>query len=256
VIRQIRMLGLSVLAAFAVGVMLSASASAHTYVVCKSLGAGKGKYESHECKKEGGKDEWEWKEIAGAETFPVEVTSSTVKLEGEMFGGGVKTIMECRLAAKGELAAGGAGTGENTLSECQLYEVGKEHHKNALGAGLCSVGFSFDVTDKVITGQGSGAEVEFNSTAAEKTFAEFKISGASCALRGAYKLKETEVEILPAKQIVAGMVCALPEAAVGKVEHEVVCSSTGSHLTLGGAATSFANTETIKLSDGASWAVE
>jgi hypothetical protein len=255
VIRQIKTLGLGVLAVFAVGAVMSASASAHAFVVCRE--GGTTKYQNNLCAKKVETGKFSFLPVEGAEKYKVEDTSSTIKLEGEFFGGELKTIMECKLVFSGEIVAGGIGKGEDTLSECKLYELTKERKENLLTGVDCTIPNTlFNVEDKVVTGQGSGPEEEINSTGGEKTFAQIDVSGGSCPLRGDYELKESEVEILPSKQIAAGMVCSLPEAGVGKVEHEIVCSGTGSHLRMSGVAASFVTTETVKLSDGASWAVE
>jgi hypothetical protein len=249
--RQIRMLGLSALAVFAVSVVVSASASAHTYVVCKE--GGTEKFTEHLCSTKGETGKWSWAAVTGAETFKVEGTSGVIKLENEAFG---KALIECKKDSfTGEITAGGVGSGANTFSECAWYEIGTERHKNHISS--CTIpNLFFNVTDKLVSGEGFGTEEEFNATGAEGTFVEFKVEGAGCILKGVYKLKQTEVEILPAKQIFKGEVCALPEAAVGKVEHEIVCSSSGSHLTFNGRPAGLSSTETVKLVSGASWAAE
>jgi len=70
-----------------------------------------------------------------------------------------------------------------------------------------------------------------------------RIAGAECAL--------ASEEAVTGKQI-----CQLPEATVGKVEHEVVCSPSGGSLVLGTKAASYYGTANIKLTNGWSWGAE
>jgi hypothetical protein len=260
VIRQIRILGLSTLAVFAVGVIMSASASAHGYFVCKE--GGTEKYTEHLCTTKGETGKWSWIEMKGSETAKVEGTSGTSKLEGEVAN--IKVVIECKKDTfTGEIgeksfSRGPDGKGEYTFSECGISEIGKTSRADTLLTHCTIPSIVFKVTDKVITGQGYGTEEEFNSkSGVEELFTTVKIEGASCILEGQYKLEDpegSEVEI--GAQISVGQVCALPEADIGKVEHEIVCPQSGSHLTFDAKPASLSSTEKVKLTSGASWAVE
>jgi hypothetical protein len=260
VTRQIRMLGLSALAAVAVGVVVSASASAHAYFVC--MEGGTEKFTEHLCAAKGETGKWSWTEANGTYGFKVEGTSGTSKLEGEVAGD--QLSINCgKDSFIGEIGKGstrGKGEGEYTFSECKAY-VGyaetKGRESKLLTACVIPT-ISFKVIEQLVTGQGSGVEDEFRSNSGvEGLLVKVKLQGAECALKGTYNLEDdkgAEVEI--GGQAFGGMVCALPEAAVGKVEHEVVCPSTGSHLTFNAKPASFFSTETAKLAGGASWAAE
>ena len=259
-IRQIRMLGLSVLAVLAVGVVVSASASAHAYFVCKE--GGTEKFTEHLCAAKGETGKWSWEEVNGTYGFKVEGTSGTSKLESEVAGQGLSINCE-KGSFIGEIGKGstrGKGEGEYTFSECKVYAAYVETKGRELKLlTTCTVpNISFNVIEHLVSGQGSGTEDEFRSdSGVEGLFVKVKLQGPECALKGTYNLEDSkgaEVEI--GGQAFGGMVCALPEAAVGKVEHEVVCPSTGSHLTFNAKPASFFSTDIVKLVGGASWAAE
>jgi len=261
---QIRILFVSMLAVFAISAIASASASAaHGWWVCNKVAtAGSGRYTTHECTAEGGGKEWEWKEVAGTEKFKLEGASTASKLEGEVLGN--KIIIECPrdTVEEGEIEKEGKSKGKITFFECKSYKVTKgvgkpERVKELLTCVVPNISFKF--TDKLVTGQGAGPatwgpEDEFNSTGAGEEFVTIDLE--SCALESTNKVLQAEVEIKPAAQKFKGQVCALPEAAVGKVTHEVSCSSSGSHLTFGGKPSYFFSTEQVKLENGWAWAAE
>jgi hypothetical protein len=252
VIRQIRTLGLGVLAVLAVGVAMSASASAHEFFVCRE--GGTTKYENDLCAKKTETGKFSFLPVEGAEKYTVEGTSGTAKLETKhIYGIGIGEVIECNKDVfAGEITAEGVGKGESRFSECKWYEVSKERGKKLI-SGCTVPNLTFDVTDKLITGQDSGVEDEFTPQSGE-AFVKYEIDG--CALEGSYELKESETEILPAKQKLKGMDCALPEAAAGKVEHEIVCTSSGDHLSFQANPASFYSTEAVKLASGVPWAAE
>jgi hypothetical protein len=263
---RIRVLLGCVLAAFAISAVAAGSASAaHGWWACKEK-AGEGieppvKYDNHLCnskEKPLKERKWEWKPVEAAEVFKIEGTSGVSKLESEVAG--VKILIECKKDTfKGEIEKEGKNKGEVTFSECSLFEVTK-YIKVPLA--VCTVpNIVFKFTTQLVTGQGAGPatwgpEDEFNSTEAEETFVTIKIEGASCALKGSYKAKQAEVEIKPAAQKFKGQVCAMPEAGVGKLEHEIVCTSSGSHITFGGKPAYFTSTDTVKLENGWWWGAE
>jgi hypothetical protein len=251
-IRQIRTLGLSMLAVFTVGVVASASASAstHAYFVCKE--GGTESFTEHLCATKGETGKWSWAKVEGAETVKVEGTSGISKLAGEIAG--EKVSIECsKDTFTGEIGAtglekGGNGKGEYKFSECTLHEITKRRQNVNLSSVCTVANISFNVTDKLITGHNNASEYvedEFDPTGAEGVFVEIKITRATCALKGTYKVAGSP-----------GQVCAFPEATIGKVEHEIVCSSSGSQLKLNGNPAGLFSTETVKLSSGASWAAE
>jgi hypothetical protein len=254
---RIRVLLVSLLAVFAVSAVASGSASAaHGYWVCRE--GGTEKYTEHLCKTKSETGKWSYLPVELTEKYKVKGTSGVSKLESEVLG--AKIIIECKKdTLTGEIEKEGKSTGEITFSECSLFE-NKAYIKTALTA--CTVpNIVFKYTDKLVTGQGPGPETwgpedEFNSTGAEETFVEIKLEGASCALKGTYKAKQAEVEILPAKQKFKGQICQLPEAGIGLVKHEVSCSSSGSHLTFASKPAYFFSTEQVELENGWTWGAE
>jgi len=243
----------SLLAVFAVGAVASSSASAHEFKVCQEKGAEE--YTEHLCSTKAAGGKWSFEPIAAGNSFEVEGTSGVSKLEGEIAG--VKVIIECEKDVfTGSIEPAGKTKGKVIFEGCKLYEV-KKNVKTLLACTVKNIEFTF--TDKLVTGQGPGPaawgpEDEFNSTEAEETFVKITITG--CALESSNKVKQVTVEILPAKQKFAGQVCQLPEAAVGKVEHEISCSSSGSHLEFGGKPAYFFSNEKVKLVNKWAWAAE
>lgn len=253
---RIRVMFVSLLAVFAVSAVVSSSASAaHGYWVCKEGAASEPpvKYDNHECNtqvKPLAERKWEWLEVKGTEKFSVEGESAASKLEGEVAG--LKTIVECKKDKfKGEIEKEGKSKGEITFETCEFFEV-KNHVKTAVAN--CTVPpITFKFIDALVQGQGLGPatwgpEDQFNPETGE-TFVEIKIEGASCVLKGTYKATQHEVAISEGTTTVKykGQVCALPEAGVGKVVHEIVCTSTGSHLTFNGKAAYFFSTDPVHL---------
>jgi hypothetical protein len=249
VIRQIKVWGLSVLAVFAVGmaVSASASASAHAYFVCKE--GGTEKFTEHLCATEGETGKWSFSELKGTEKSRIEGTSGVLKLETNLYGG-FKSQIECKkgeYTGYPEIGGEGVGTAVPWFYECALYQRTTERQK-VLAHG-CSVGTVYlALKDKLVTGEGGfGTEEEFSAESGSE-FGVFTIGGTECVWRGEYRL--TSQEGKPA------FVCALLEAAVGKVEHEIVCSSSGSNISIARSPAVLYDTQKVKLVGGASWAAE
>ncbi len=213
-----------------------------TFWVCKNVGAGKGKYKDHECKVEGGEKEWDWKPVIGAESFPFEGTSGVSLLETNI--GATRVIIECKKdKITGEdLGSGGRTTGVViTYEECKLFTVSK--YVKTLT--ICKVPniVTAKLNDFLIMGKGAGPEDEFEP-AAGTSFATVVIK--ECAgFEGEYEVK--------GKQI-----CQLPEAPVGLVTHEIVCSPSGGSLKFGATSVpaSYYGTSLVKLTNGWAWGAE
>ena len=206
--------------------------------------AGTEEYENHLCAKKIAGGKWSYLPVEKAELYAFEGTSGVSKLESEL--GGKRVIIECKKdKITGELESGGRTKNVViTYEECKLFQVVK-YIKTELPK--CVVGTAGTITtnklnDFLITGKGIGPEDEFEP-AEGTTFVKIKIAGAECAL--------ASEEAVTGKQI-----CQLPEATVGKVEHEVVCSPSGGSLVLGTKAASYYGTANIKLTNGWSWGAE
>ncbi len=74
----------------------------------------------------------------------------------------------------------------------------------------------------------------------EELFAESKIEGESCGLKGTYQVKGSQI-------------CTVSEVGVEEAAHDFVCTATGSKLKVGSAAAKFTDTEIVKLKSDASW---
>jgi hypothetical protein len=101
-IPKIRLILLGMLALLAVSLATPVSASAHSYVLCKKVAKGTGKYKNNECKTEGGEKEWvkepvvlgeEQYEMTGenkpATTIKLETSAFTVECESDRLKGGL-----------------------------------------------------------------------------------------------------------------------------------------------------------------------
>ena len=74
----------------------------------------------------------------------------------------------------------------------------------------------------------------------KKLFAEIKVEGATCVVKGTYKVKGTQT-------------CKLPSGELFAVNHEIKCTSTGSKLKLGTEEASFEGIQTAKLESKKEW---
>jgi hypothetical protein len=236
--RTTRALILSLFAVFAISAVTSASASAAPgFWVCRE--AGTEEYENHLCQKKAAGGKWSFLPVEGAEVYKFTGTGGEWKLEEKLLG--VRILMVCKkVKSTGELER--EGKTKNvvlTFEECSLFEV-KKHVKTALGACIVPNIQTEKLKDQLIVGKGIGPEDELEPESGT-TFWKLKIEG--CAL--------ASNEALTGKQI-----CQLPEAPVGKVEHEVVCSPSGGELKFGTQPASYYGAATIKLENGWSWDAE
>lgn len=103
------------LAVFAVGAVASASASAKnpTWMVCKGVSAGSGKFEDGLCSK-GGKGNWEASELLAGETKGIEATSSG-RQEFTLSGLGITLMCNLKTKAGAKLIGGEPGAVEETI---------------------------------------------------------------------------------------------------------------------------------------------
>lgn len=228
---KVRLVMLGMLAVFAVSAVASVSASASTVAFweCKKVESG-GHWKDSQCteKESGGK--FDTREIT-KETF--EATSETSELASTILG--ERIIISCgKDTSGGALTAGGGSEGRVEFSKC--FITGKNGPLNA-----CKVKepIKFAFTDQLRV-NGGKIEDEFKGVLAEEVFVEITITGIGCAIAKTEKVKGTQI-------------CELPNGQQPLITHQVVCSPTGSKLTLGGETAEFTSNEHIKLSSGLDW---
>jgi hypothetical protein len=158
------------------------------------------------------------------ETFPVEGSDGTSRLESQVIG--VKIAIECtkNTLAEASIGALGVSEGEIAYNECGKVKEVKGKEEKALNCEVTTP-IRLKVTDLVI---GKGLEDEFKP-ATPPIFAEIEVKGSACVLKGKYKLEGTYA-------------ASLPEGTVAKKEHEVTFTSAGSKLTLGKEPATLTNT--------------
>ena len=249
---RIRVMLVSLLAVFAVSAVASASALAiPEFYTCQNAGAGAGHFTTNTCVTEGAPNEFEWKGIPAA--LNVEGTSGVSKLEGSVAG--LKLIIECPTdktigaAGTNQIEPAGKNKGEiefGPLTErCKLFEILRGNKKEITACKVAPIKFKF--VSALITGAGSGPDIEFKPSGGGKLFVEIEIeAGCAGGLSGKHAV-ETKVAN-------GGVVCALPEAEVGKEQHEIECSSTGDkELVFGASKASFFSVEKVKIVGGQRW---
>jgi hypothetical protein len=227
-------------------VVASASASAHTFVVCTE--GGTEKYETNLCAKKKETGKFSFLPVEGTKTYTVEGKSSgVIKLENN-WGGlneGTRTGLECKKSKfSGKIEKEGKSKEDVfTFQECALYLVSGHRRIQP----LCEVPniITAKLKSALITGTGSGPEDQLEPEVGGNIFT-IEIRGC-LAFEGQYELSGKQT-------------CSLPEATVGLVEHEIVCSPPGSSLTFGyspgtASAKLFMDT-TVKLNGTAAWGAE
>jgi hypothetical protein len=201
-----------------------------TYI-CKNVGENKGKFEENKCEKEGGKKEFEWTPVEAATAYEAENHPLTaIHLESEVAG--IKISIVCEKAkGTGKLEPAGASA-VTTLefSSCKLYSITADH-KAEVVAG-CTIEEPIkqaEATDQDIYNVTSGG-IEDSFSQKGTVFAEVKILGAGCLLKGTYKITAQGGEGK------VGQICPIlvPTAAAGVEVHEMICNGLGSKLELGG----------------------
>jgi hypothetical protein len=224
---RVRLMFLGLLAVFAVSAIASASASAHGFWRCKEVAAGTGKYENHECIKEGGNKNWERKALGVGETEGVSGTSGVSKLESKILGKNI--TIECKKDTfTGTLEEGGKSRGEVKFKECKV-----------VGLAGCEVKEPIEFKFKdLLVGPEPGVEDEFKGEEAEEVFVTIEIK--ICAIKGKYKVKGTQI-------------CKLPEAETWKIIHKIECTPAGSKLKLGENEAKFTSTEEVETTTKWGW---
>lgn len=238
--RQIRILGLSMLAVFAAGVVMSASASAHAFVVCTE--GGTEKYSEHVCGNKTETGKWSFLPVEGTTSHTVEGKNGLMKLENTdtSFPNNPRTGLECTKGnLSGAIGAGGQSKQDAfTFEQCSMYRV-QSHRRTQVACTVQTIKTE-KLKSELITGTGSGPEVKFEPELGGDIF---DISVTGCSLEGIYKLSGTQT-------------CALPESSVGKLEHEIVCSPPGSSLSFQGEPAKLFVDTAVKLEGTAAWGAE
>jgi hypothetical protein len=244
---RIRLILLSALAVCAVSAVASASAlAASEYHICKSNKAGK--YQTNKCNTLAGVKEFEFEKLVSPAIEEIKGTGGVAVFEG--YVGGLRDAIECKKSGfKGGIESEGAsGSEEVKLEECGDLLLIENHQ--APKKSPCEVGhLYFSVKSQLVSGSGSGPEYEIKPASGGTLLLEAELTGVNCVMQKHYRIEVSKEH--------SGIVCALPEYAVGKEEHEVSCSSTGDgSLSSHEKPLSFTNVEKVKLSSGVGWYVE
>lgn len=225
--------GLVVLiATVAVGVLMSASASAHRFVDClKAASGSKGAYEESKCEKVKTGGEWEKFEVTGEVTGTGGVAKmTTTLLKAEI-------AITCKKAHfAGVLEKEGASAGEADFEECEAGNK-TEPFRN------CEVpNIKFKLKGLLFD---SPAEIEFKPETGS-TFVDIVLKNKAeknCVEKGTFPIEGTQT-------------CSFTNAATFAIEHEIKCEPAGSHLTFGHETASFEQTRAIETVTGDDWAAE
>jgi hypothetical protein len=262
----------------------SASAHVYEFYTCKEVAEGKFETKAKCEKSEPGKGKWEWTPIveplkvegtSGVSLLEGELASIRTELKCKKDK--VSGELEKEGKDKGEITFE-----ECKLYEVEVGEKGEHKHNSHETLEICSAeNIKFSFTSKLVRGEALGPEnwgpeIEFTGTLPSEVYVEIKLS-STCPglLSGAVeKVKQHEVEIAEGCQKVTagtgifeeakcekfggvreyertarvrykGQVCSLPEAAEAMVEHEIICTSKGSHLTFGGGPGYFFSTDKL-----------
>jgi hypothetical protein len=182
-----------------------------------------------------------WEEVfpavAAGEKVEVEDISRVSKLESPIAK--LPVYIECDEDLAGPtsnvLEEKGKSTGKDEFKNCNVFENSKGKRVALTG---CTV-------KEPIVMEFTGALIEhgideLKGKAAEETFAELKIEGEKCTLKGTYKLKGAEL-------------CSISEAEYRKMSHEFLCTPAGGKLKLGAETAQLFSTEMVKLKTSLEW---
>jgi hypothetical protein len=152
-------------------------------------------------------------EITSIETVEGANGFSLQKMEIEIAS--LKIIKECEEdIGTGTISAGGKSEGTIEGKNCHLYTQ-SDGRREALTS--CAIK---EPLEAKFTGQLIGAGLgEVRGSKLLEGLMEFEVKGASCALKGKYPIKGSEV-------------CASPEAALEKTIHKSICTPAGGKLFL------------------------
>jgi hypothetical protein len=241
--RQIRLSGLGMLIVFAVGMAMSGSASAHEFFVCRE--GGTEKYETSVCAKKIETGKFSFLPVEGTKTYAVEGTNNgVIKLENAVTGNNPRASFECKKSQfNGTIEKEGKSKDDTLiLQECALY-LTQSHRRTRTSCVVPNIETN-PLKGELLTTTGSGPEDKLK---AESGSTLFMITINSCTFEGRYELTGEQS-------------CSLPEGAVGKQEHEIVCSPTGSSLVFvafGAGPAKLIMDTTVKLAEvTAAWGAE
>ena len=193
----------------AVSAVAASSASAFVVEECANVGAGNGTYKDSHCNTLGGVKEFEWVPIANETLTLGESGLTTLKTKIS----GLEIDAACtKSKSTGHIRSNGLGVGETNLEGCQLYETKS-------GTLICAIPNIVTRTHGELVGSLATPEGKATPAAGE----DF----TTVSLAGCPKTFPKSVEI---KGLI---ICQLPEATVGKEEHEGSCTEADKGLTLG-----------------------
>jgi len=207
-----------------------------SFSVCRE--GGTEKYENHSCAKTIETGKWSFLPVEKAEKYAFEGTSGVSKLESAI--GVTAVIIECKKDnTKGELESGGrAKDVVITYEECKLFTVAK-HIKAVTKCSVHNITTN-KLNEFLVQGRDSGPEDEVEP---ETGTAVATVTVEGCSLESENKVTGKQT-------------CSLPEATVGLVEHELVCSPTVGTLLFAGKAASYYGTASVKLTNRWAWGTE
>ena len=224
-LKRFRIVGLCLVAVFAMSAVAASSASAaktgpHWWVCEKLTG---GIFSNSECTTSG--TGWESKELLAGENRPIKFTSGVTKLKSG------SDVIECKKdKGTGELRGGWPGTDKATITfeECKVTKPISCEVKNAGGVfGTIAVSVN---TELVYSGTKKQAEEEkppldvlFKTTKAkEKLFVKLELKGTLCP--ATLNVNATGEEHGPGIEGIAGVDCEIVEPAEAyKFTHEINC---------------------------------
>jgi hypothetical protein len=175
--------------------------------------------------------------LTHSEAFIVPATRGTYLLHAKPLGTNMTITCE-KVSASGSLKEAGASEARFSYSECEITEVTGCAFPEPLIAS---------VNDELVDAKGA-IEDEFIPPGGEKgVFTEFTLTekpGEKCSIKGVYKVTGTQT-------------CSLSNPEREEAEHELSCSVTGSDLTFGGRAATYASTPiSIELESKRKWAAK
>ena len=238
---RLRLLLLSVLAAFAVAGVASASASAVEFQVCANAGAGHKYATELECELETpGVGEWGWVGIAPAATVAGEGISGPSTLSVKI--GGVTLTIQCKKDKfTGKLeSAGKSSKAVIKYEECAITGAWgtKCEVETTLTTGELKDALSVVGGRIVDTFEPEPPETHFIELVVKKR------TGQTCSLESTYPVTGKQE---------CGVDKNNAEAESGKQTHELICKKAGSKLELGGKNAEYEGTASVFLATRHYW---
>jgi hypothetical protein len=173
-------------------------------------------------------------------TEAIEADSFSGKMETTISGLSISVQCEEDVSGASEIKKNGESKGVIEFKSCFVLEKSKTGTRVFITA--CEVGEAVKAKfNDVLTEHSID---EYKGSGEEEVFVELSLKGSSCAIKGTYKVKGSQV-------------CATPEAEFEKVIHESICTPAGSKLKQKGEPTEntaqLFGVEQLKLKSGKPW---